>query len=240
MDVDELLRSTALPAVSVATDDALASTVRRGRSRRHHRTAVLGTCAVLVAGGLVTGAVVLARDGPPEVATGSTASTAPSTDPAGPGAGPAAEPHECTASEGEVTDVATEPPEWRDDDSIAHPWTDREGCIIRIDVLTQQVGPDHCGWEKATVLTTGRPLGARYTTPSTDQQYIRDPEGVFGDPALAAAFDPDATLPATAVDSGFRRDGVQLWYDPADPSAVWMVGPDRTELWPAGGPLLCM
>jgi hypothetical protein len=230
MHVDELLRSTGLPPVPVDTDDALSSTVRRGRTRRRQRTALLGTCTVLAVGGLAAGAAVVARDDSPEVAVG----------PSGPAADPAtAEPHECEAAEGAVTDLASEPPEWREASGGGPPWTDRDGCLVRMDVLAESPGPDHCGYERATVLTTGQPVGTPFSTMHDDRQYVRDPDGVYGDPALAAAFDPDATLPPTAVDSGFRRDGVELWHDPADPSAVWLVGPDRTERWPAGEPAIC-
>jgi len=148
------------------------------------------------------------------------------------------EARECEAGEGEVTDVATEPPSWRQSADYL-PWTDREGCLLRIDVVAERPGPDHCGWERATVLVTGQPLGARYTAPDDSTEYVRDPDGVFGDASLTAGFDPDADLPATAVDSGYRRGDIELWHDPADPSAVWIVSPDHTERWPAGEAPLC-
>ena len=148
------------------------------------------------------------------------------------------EPRECEAAEGEVTDVATEPPDWRQHGDYL-PWTDREGCLLRIDVLAERPGPEHCDQQRARVLITGQPLGARYTTAADDTEYVRDPEGVFGDAALTAGFDPDAEVPATAVDSGYRRGDLALWHDPADPSAIWLVGPDQTERWPAGEPPPC-
>lgn len=241
MDVDDMLRAARLPEVAVGTEDALAATVRRGRAhRRRRRNAVVGAgCALAVAGvGAVAGGLALAGpDDTTKVLAGPddpTASTDP-TDPAGPGA---AATRACPADDGAATDVAHEP-DWRQYADYTD-WTDLAGCLVRIDVLAERPGPDHCGFERATVLITGRPFGARYTTSTDDVEYVRDPEGVFGDPQLRAGFDPDATLPATAVDSGFRRDGVALWHDPADASAVWLVGPDHTERWPAGEPPLCM
>ena len=228
MDVDELLRSTGLPGVSVDTDDALASTVRRGHVRRQRRHAVVGAGAVLAVAGLAAAGLGLAGrdDDSTHVVTGP------------PGREPAAEPHECEAGDGAVTDVASEP-DWRQYADY-RPWTDREGCLVRIDVLAERPGPGHCGWERATVLITGQPLGARYSSSSDDTEYVRDPDGVFDDPSLRAGFDPDASLPGTAVDSGYRDGDIELWHDPADPSAIWMVAPDRTERWPAAESPLCM
>ena len=192
-----------------------------------------GLGGALVVGGLVaTGLVLTGGDDPAEVTAGPIGSMTPA-------AGDAmAVPHPCPADEGSAIDVAHEP-DWRQHAGYAD-WTDEALCLVRIDVLAELPGSAHCGYQDATVLVTGRPLGARYTRSSDDQQYIRDPDGVMGDPALQAGFDPHATLPSGAIDSGFRRGDDALWYDPADPSAVWMVGPDRFERWPAGESPLCM
>jgi hypothetical protein len=61
--------------------------------------------------------------------------------------------------------------------------------------------------------------------------YVRDPDNVIGDEAIARRFDNDSTLPAAARDSGLRRHGVALWAVPADASAVYLVG-RRVEKWP--------
>jgi hypothetical protein len=147
------------------------------------------------------------------------------------------EPRECEAEEGSVIDVAHEP-DWRQyGDHL--PWTDRDGCLLRIDVLAERPGPDHCGWGHARVVITGQPLGAPYTTPADTTEFVRDPEGVFGRPDIAAGFDPDAVLPDDAVDSGYRRDDLALWHVPGDASAVWLVSRDGVERWPAGHTPLC-
>jgi hypothetical protein len=148
------------------------------------------------------------------------------------------EPHECEAEEGSVIDVAHEP-DWRPYADY-QPWTDPDGCRLRIDVLAERPGPEHCGWDRARVITTGQPLGTPYTTPAETTEFVRDPEGVFGQPDLSVGFEPDTALPDDAVDSGYRRDDLALWHRPGDPSAIWLVSRDGVERWPAGDSPDCM
>jgi hypothetical protein len=112
------------------------------------------------------------------------------------------EPHECEAEEGSVIGVAHEP-DWRPYADYL-PWTDRDGCLLRIDVVAERPGPEHCGWGRARVIITGQPLGTPYTTPADTTEFVRDPDGVFGRPDLSTGFDLDAALPDDAVDSGYR------------------------------------
>jgi len=151
---------------------------------------------------------------------------------------PGAEPRACDAEVGSVTDLGNEP-DWRRYGDY-RPWTDAEGCLLRIDILAERPGPDHCGWEKADVLIAGVPLGEPYTTPDDTVQFVRDPAAVFDLPDLAAGFDPDARLPDDAVDSGFRREDVSLWHVPDDQSAVWLVSGATAERWPRGDPPTCL
>lgn len=136
-----------------------------------------------------------------------------------------------------MTDVAREP-DWRRHADY-RPWTDTDGCLVRIDVLAERPGPDHCDWGDADVLIAGSPLGERYTSVDDSVHFVRDPKGVFRQPELAEGYDPDAELPASAVDSGFRRDGIALWHVPNDASAVWLVARESVERWPGGDPPLC-
>jgi len=129
-----------------------------------------------------------------------------------------------------VTDVATEP-DWRGFGEYRE-WTTADGCLLRIDVLGDRPGPAHCGFESARVIVTGSPVGARYTDASDAAEYIRDPDDVFGDPVIAAAFDPNAELPATAEDTGFRNEGWELWIVPGDETAIYLLTGTTTELWP--------
>jgi hypothetical protein len=144
---------------------------------------------------------------------------------------------ECDSVEGSTIDVKHEP-DWRPH-ATYRPWTDRDGCLLRIDVLAERAGPDHCGWQEASVIIAGRPIGSRYTEQADAVEYVKDPNEAFGLRDLAEAFDPNASLPEDAVDAGFRRAGLALWHEPGDQSAVWIVAPDRVERWPAGTPPVC-
>src|SRR3954468_20783754 len=106
---------------------------------------------------------------------------------------PHASPHRCVAESGSPTDVAGEP-DWRRY-APYRPWTDRSGCLVRIDVLAERPGPEHCGSQGATVLIAGRPLGTRYGTAADTIEYVRDPDQAFGRAQLAQGFEPDARLP---------------------------------------------
>jgi hypothetical protein len=76
----------------------------------------------------------------------------------------------------------------------------------------------HC-WDSATLLRIAKRL------------YVRDPKGVVGADNLVKPFDDDATLPDDAVDTTYRKGNRELWAVP-DRSAVYNVGPNKTELWP--------
>src|SRR5687767_8584072 len=66
-----------------------------------------------------------------------------------------AKPHTCSADAGSLIDVASEPP------FRAHAqyesWTDRDGCLVRIDVLFERPGPAHCNQQDTRVIGMGIP-----------------------------------------------------------------------------------
>ena len=107
------------------------------------------------------------------------------------------------------------------------------GCLVRIDVIADRRGPDHCEYQSAQVIVTGSPLGARYTNDGDDIEYVRDPNDVFG---LAETFDPAAALPADAVDTGFRSEVTELWVVPGDDTSIYLVEADHVERWPSAEP----
>lgn len=147
------------------------------------------------------------------------------------------ESQDCGAGPGSVTDVDSEP-DWRRYADY-RPWTDTDGCLLRIDIVAERSGSEHCGWGKADVLIVGQPLGEPYTSPNDTVHFVRDPAAVLGQPDLAAAYDPEASVPDGAINSGFRRDGVSLWHVPGNQSAVWLVSSNTAERWPRGDPPLC-
>ncbi len=132
----------------------------------------------------------------------------------------------------------TESPDWAGkvpDDG----WTDPDGCLVRLDVIGQRQGPAHCGWQAATVISTGVPVATRWGDVQSSTTYVRDPDNVFGDTVTSRGFDANAFLPKGAVDTGYRRQGVSLWMIPYDASEIFLVD-DRVERWPRDlDPSLC-
>ena len=139
---------------------------------------------------------------------------------------------ECSAEPGSPLDVAGEP-DWRQY-AAYEPWTDTDGCMVRIDVLAERPGPDHCGWEESRVIIAGDPFGTRYSNSATHAEYVRDPNGVYGMADFVEGFAISETLPDDAVDTGYRQDGRELWLSPSDPDAIFMRAGDSVERWPRG------
>ena len=136
---------------------------------------------------------------------------------------------------GEDLDLASEPALWRQNGYGT--WY-RSGCLVRVDVITDRPGPDHCDWGNTRVLVFGSPIGAPFTGNDNSVQYVRDPANEYGY-GFDALFDSSATLPADAVDSGYSTDTEQLWTVPDDDTFIYLVLGDRTERWPKGDPPLC-
>lgn len=138
----------------------------------------------------------------------------------------------CSDDPGGRLDVANEP-DWRRYADYT-PWTDREGCLLRIDVLAERSGPDHCGWAQAKVLIAGDPIGSRYTDEGDSVEYVSDPNGVFGVADFSEGFQLLDQLPDDAEDSGFRQGLRELWTSSSDLHAVYIKSPDGVERWPSG------
>ena len=135
--------------------------------------------------------------------------------------------------------VDAEPP-WRQFADYRLWSTAGSGCLLRIDVIGDRPGPEHCGFQDARVIITGIPVGARYSDPTDAAEYVRDPGNVLGDAATASAFDPVAELPEGAVDSGFRHEATDFWVNPMDPSAIFLVTGEVVERWPRDStPTIC-
>ncbi|MFF9060666.1 hypothetical protein ACF09K_18550 [Streptomyces sp. NPDC014882] len=103
-------------------------------------------------------------------------------------------------------------------------WTDARGERQPVARIHSSPGPEHCDWQSARFLTLGR--GQAATT------YVRDPDGVLGTDLPTAPYDPDATLPADARDTGYRYGEGQLWLTD-DRRTAYVRTPDGVEAWPA-------
>ena len=64
-----------------------------------------------------------------------------------------------------------------------------------------------------------------------DRYYISDPHMVLPAP-LVIQYSDDAALPADAVDTGFRRNGAELWIS-NDANVAYLVTGDTVEAWPS-------
>ncbi|MEU1511582.1 hypothetical protein ABZ490_05405 [Streptomyces sp. NPDC005811] len=102
-------------------------------------------------------------------------------------------------------------------------WTDRDGHRVPTTTVTSHAGAEHCGWEKAHFLGTGR--GDDY------RQYVRDPDGVLEPGLLTAPYDDDVRMPADAHDTGYRYGDWRLWLT-EDRTTAYVRTPDGVEAWP--------
>lgn len=133
-------------------------------------------------------------------------------------------------------DLASEPPGWRFPEYRT--WF-RNGCVVRVDVITDRPGPDHCGWGSARVIVVGSPVGTPFSTPGNAVEYVRDPSNAFQQ-GFDQGYDPDARLPDDAVDTGYRTDeGEAMWMVPTDDTYLYLVVGDRVEQWPQGPTPVC-
>lgn len=109
---------------------------------------------------------------------------------------------------------------------------DNDGCPIRTDIATMFTVPAeaHC-FAGLSFATVGTPFGSSIEK-TGGRTYVRDPAGELGEELLDARLDLDARLPATAVDTGYSRDGRTLWVDEADDAVIYVIDRDSGEAWP--------
>ena len=100
-------------------------------------------------------------------------------------------------------------------------WEDRDGQRVPTTTLSSNQGAEHCGWQDITFLELG---GVQYVgVPVADEEATSAP----------------VTVPPDAVDSGYRRGGIELWLA-ADETAAYLIGPAGVEHWPAARePMRC-
>jgi hypothetical protein len=112
-------------------------------------------------------------------------------------------------------------------------WEDTSGRRVPVTRIRSFQGAVHCNWQDITFLHLGPdPEG---------QEYVRDRHGEFAE-QLRTTYDGSATLPPDATDTGFRRDGRELWLDANQNAAYLLSLRDSTDVerWPASQePIRC-
>lgn len=111
-------------------------------------------------------------------------------------------------------------------------WSDVAGNRVPVTRVISFQGADHCDWKDITFLRMGDQPQA--VDADALEEYVRDPQGTLAR-SLEGAFDDHARLPADATDTGWHRDGRELWRVP-DRSAAYLVSRDDhtdVERWPA-------
>ena len=99
-------------------------------------------------------------------------------------------------------------------------WLDAAGNRVPTSTISSSSGPEHCGWDSVTFLAFG------------GRQYVRDPRGVLSAADLVAPFVENTELPSDAADTGYRREGLELWIS-RDRAVAYVVDKDRVEAWPS-------
>lgn len=118
-----------------------------------------------------------------------------------------------------------------------HRWT-HDGKEVPASEIVAVAGPAHCGWQSATFLTLGWPLGTRPQTATGARQFIRDPNHVL---PRSLPLDLHAQLPTDARTTGYKYGSVDLYLSPADQDqSVYLVLGSTVERWPRSDPMtLC-
>lgn len=108
-------------------------------------------------------------------------------------------------------------------------WTDRAGRAVPTYELSSAAGPQHCNWQHMTFLHVRGEQNA----------YLRNPDPDLLDEYFAEDWDPHASLPSDAYDTGFSRGTQHLWLS-ADRHRAYVgeVGAERVEMWPRTAQLL--
>lgn len=138
-------------------------------------------------------------------------------------------PGDCEAEPGSAIDLVDEPDSLRD-----FAWTDDSGCLIRIDVIHEQLVDEHCGIDNVRLFFTGDELGTRFSSTDPPATYIRDPSGTYLNDYVTDGFEKLEELPPDATYSGFRLRDRELWISPSDPNVLLLKDSDSVERWPRG------
>lgn len=145
---------------------------------------------------------------------------------------------ECDAEPGSAIDLASEPSDWLQHGTYLR-WTDGDGCLVRIDVISHHHGAAHCGWQSMEAITIGRPFGSSIASgASAGNRYLWDPQAVLPDGPFGVELSL-ADMPDTALDTGYRRDGAELWRDEGNESVLYRVTGNSVEVFELSSSGLC-
>jgi hypothetical protein len=108
-------------------------------------------------------------------------------------------------------------------------WLDRHGGRVPTARVQSYPRDEWCGFSGVAYLQVGPNARARF--------YVRDAGGMLTK-YLLVPYDGAATLPADATDSGWHRDGRELWLVPRGESVylVSQTNPSDVERWPLESP----
>ena len=122
-----------------------------------------------------------------------------------------------------------------------YPWT-RDGKRVSEFEFETIAGPEHCGWQSATMLFIAWPPGTVSKTAAEARQYIRDPRGVIQGRPLLRQLELHATLPTDAKPTGYRYGPLEVYLSPSDQDQfIYVVGLLGVERWPRSDPMtLCV
>lgn len=114
----------------------------------------------------------------------------------------------------------------------------KDGHQVDPSVAVARAGPAHCGWQSATILILGWPLGRHALFASEARQYISDPNGVIPHTNLRSTLDLHAKLPPDAKPTGYWKGDAQLYLASSDQDvAAYFVGGGHVERWPRSDPM---
>lgn len=109
-------------------------------------------------------------------------------------------------------------------------WSDASGRPVPTTDVRSFPGAEHCDWQDVTWLLVGQ----ESDSDRDFDTYVSGYKEEFGD-ALVTEPESSATLPEDAANTGWQRDGREVWLG-EDPRAAYLVSvddPSDVQLWPA-------
>jgi hypothetical protein len=126
---------------------------------------------------------------------------------------------------------------WYDSQGHRVPDGTDKGSRFALELAVRQ-GDKHCDWDTITFLEIAWPLGSVVHSGEgvrqRVRQYVRGPSSELRELPLRSSFDPSASLPENATDTGYQSsDDWQLWISSDDVDRhVYLLNGARVERWP--------